>query len=358
MTEGNKNLGRSDGISHMIGAMNARQTAPVADSLDRRIISALQIDGRASWHRIATALGEAERTVVRRGTRLLDSGLVRIGAMALHGRSTVVGVRCAPGQARMVASALARRPDCVFTHVLTGSPDCVAELLCPREELASLVLDELPGLPGMAETFTLPVLRHIRTIREWHSGLLTDDEIAALAGPSEASASQSPLHSTDGDVMPPGDVAHELSRSDRLLLNALAEDGRCTYEELGRVAGVSETTARRRLGALRREGRVRIRAVIEPALLGLPVEAVLRVRAAPARAEAVAAELADNVHVRYASFVTGEHQILVLAALPSESALYDFVTRAPWLRDVASVDTSLVLGSLKRGGMLARRARD
>jgi DNA-binding Lrp family transcriptional regulator len=354
MTEGNKNLSRGDGIGHRLGAMNAQQSGPVADSLDRRIISALQIDGRASWHRIAAALGEAERTVVRRGTRLLDSGLVRIGAMALHGRSTVVEVRCAPGQARMVASALARRSDCVFTHVLTGSPDCVAELLCPRDRLASLVMDELPGLPGMLETFTLPVLRHIRTIREWHSGLLTDDEIATLAGPSEAPAPSS----SDGDVMPPDDVAHELSRSDRLLLNALAEDGRCTYEELGRVAGVSEATARRRLGALRREGRVRIRAVIEPALLGLAVEALLRVRIAPARAEAAAAALADNVHVRYASFVTGEHQILVLAALPSESALYDFVTRAPWLRDVASVDTSLVLSSLKRGGMLARRSRD
>ncbi len=332
--------------------MNAQQTGPVADSLDRRIISALQIDGRASWHRIAAALGEAERTVVRRGTRLLDSGLVRIGAMAQHGGSTVVGVRCAPGQARMVASALAGRPDCVFTHVLTGSPDCVAELLCPRDRLASLVMDELPGLPGMLETFTLPVLRHIRTIREWHSGLLTDDEIAVLAAPSEAPAPSS----ADGDVMPPADV--ELSRSDRLLLNALAEDGRCTYEELGRVAGVSEATARRRLAALRREGGVRIRAVIEPALLGLPVEALIRVRTAPTDAEAVAAALADNVHVRYASFVTGEHQILVLAALPSESALYDFVTRASWLRAVASVDTSLVLSSLKRGGMLVRRPRD
>jgi DNA-binding Lrp family transcriptional regulator len=195
--------------------------------------------------------------------------------------------------------------------------------------------------------------RHIRTIREWHSGLLTDDEIAALAGPSEAPAPSS----AEGDVMPPADVVQELARSDRLLLNALAEDGRCTYEELGRVAGVSEATARRRLGALRREGRVRIRAVIEPALVGLPVEALLRVRTAPAGAETVAAALADNVHVRYASFVTGAHQILVLAALPSESALYDFVTRAPWLRDVASVDTSLVLSSLKRGGMLARRSR-
>ncbi|MPY57583.1 Lrp/AsnC family transcriptional regulator [Streptomyces spongiae] len=328
--------------------MDARQTGLVTDSLDRRIISALQIDGRASWHRIAAALGEPERTVVRRGTRLLDSGLVRIGAMAVRGRSTVVGVRCAPGQARVTATALARRPDCVFAQVLTGTLDCVGEIQCPRDRLAGLVMDELPGLPGVVEARTFPVLRHVRTIREWHAGLLTAEEIAALADGDPVA-----VDPATGDVLPPVDVTRELSRPDRLLLLTLAEDGRCTYEELARVAGVSEATARRRLGALRREGRVRIRAVIEPALLGLPVEAVLWVRATPSRVEAVRTALCESAHVRYVSFVTGERQLLVMTAFPDEPALHDFVTRSPWLPDVASVDVAMVLNSLKRGGMLA-----
>ncbi|MFE7270917.1 Lrp/AsnC family transcriptional regulator [Streptomyces sp. NPDC057623] len=328
--------------------MDAPLAAPVADSLDRRIISALQIDGRASWHRIATALGEPERTVVRRGTRLLDSGLVRIGAMAVRGRSTVVGVRCAPGRARVVATALARRPDCVFAHVLTGTWDCVEEVLCPRDRLAGLVMDELPGLPGVVRTLTLPVLRHVRTIREWHAGLLTETEIAALTDGSPATAAPAPT-----DLLPSFDGAGELSRSDRLLVNALAEDGRCTYDELARVSGVSEATARRRLGALRRDGRVRVRAVIEPLLLGLPVEAVLWVRAVPAAVDAVTTALAESPHVRYVSFLTGERQLLVLTAFPDEAALHDFVTRSSWLREAVSVDVSMVLGSLKRGGMLA-----
>jgi DNA-binding Lrp family transcriptional regulator len=333
--------------------MDAPHTGFVADSLDRRIISALQIDGRASWHRIATALGEPERTVVRRGTRLLDSGLVRIGAMAVRGRSTVIGVRCAPGRARVVATALARRPDCVFAHVLTGTWDCVAEVQCPRDRLAGLVMDELPGLPGVARTLTLPVLRHVRTIREWHAGLLTEAEIAALTEGTPAGAVPA-----SADVWPPFDGTGELSRADRLLVHALAEDGRCTFDELARVAGVSEATARRRLGALRREGRVRVRAVIEPLLLGLPVEAVLWVRAAPSAVDAVTAALAGSPHVRYVSFVTGERQLLVLTAFPDEAALHDFVTRSAWLREAVSVDVSMVLGSLKRGGMLAPRLRD
>ncbi|MET9967761.1 Lrp/AsnC family transcriptional regulator [Streptomyces sp. NPDC006356] len=326
--------------------MDAPHTGFVADSLDRRIISALQIDGRASWHRVATALGEPERTVVRRGTRLLDSGLVRIGAMAVRGRSTVVGVRCAPGRARVVATALARRPDCVFAHVLTGTWDCVAELQCPRDRLAGLVMDELPGLPGVVRTLTLPVLRHVRTIREWHAGLLTEAEIAALTDGTAATAAPA-------DLLPTFDGLGELPRPDRLLVNAMAEDGRCTYDELARVCGVSEATARRRLGALRREGRVRVRAVIEPLLLGLPVEAVLWVRAVPAAVDTVTAALAESPHVRYVSFVTGERQLLVLTAFPDEAALHEFVTRSSWLREASSVDVSLVLGSLKRGGMLA-----
>ncbi|GAA2422690.1 Lrp/AsnC family transcriptional regulator [Streptomyces coeruleofuscus] len=332
--------------------MDAPHTGFVADSLDRRIISALQIDGRASWHGIATALGEPERTVVRRGTRLLDSGLVRIGAMAVRGRSTVIGVRCAPGQARVVATALARRPDCAFVQVLTGTWDCVAEVQCPRDRLAGLVMDELPGLPGVVRTLTLPVLRHVRTIREWHAGLLTEAEISALTGGAP------PGTAPAADVSSPSDGAGELSRADRLLVNALAEDGRCTFDELARVAGVSEATARRRLGALRRAGRVRVRAVIEPVLLGLPVEAVLWVRAVPAEVDTVTAALAESPHVRYVSFVTGERQLLVLTAFPDEAALHDFVTRSSWLREALSVDVSMVLGSLKRGGMLAPWLRD
>jgi hypothetical protein len=48
----------------------------------------------------------------------------------------------------------------------------------------------------------------------------------------------------------------------------------------------------------------------------------------------------------------------VPTAFPDEASLHDFVTRSAWLRDVASVDVSTVLGSLGRGGMLAPWLRD
>jgi DNA-binding Lrp family transcriptional regulator len=52
---------------------------PLLDELDRRIVGALQIDGRASWRRIAEVLGEPERTIARRGSALA-SGFRVVGA--------------------------------------------------------------------------------------------------------------------------------------------------------------------------------------------------------------------------------------------------------------------------------------
>lgn len=310
------------------------------DELDRRIVGALHVDGRASWHRIAHVLGEQERTVTRRGTQLLKSGLVRVTGISLRTEGVVVGVRSSPGQARVAGGALARREDTLFAHVLTGTIDCVAEISRPRDRLASLVVDELPATPGMVESVASPVLGYVRTAHEWHPGLITDEERAALEE-SGASPSQRYIGGTD-----------DLDRPDRLLLDALSTDGRRTYEELARLTGLAEATARRHLDRLRREGRVLIRAVVSPAHVGLPVEAMLWVRAKPADIGAVAEGLGQSRFVRYASRIAGDWQFLVNTALPTAEALDGFVSRAPWAAKAQSVEPSLVLTTLKRSGVL------
>jgi DNA-binding Lrp family transcriptional regulator len=330
--------------------MWAESGHPVAvpfDELDRRIVGALHVDGRASWHRIAQVLGEQERTVTRRGTRLIRSRLVRITGMALRARGVVVGVRCGPGQARLAGGVLARRTDTMFTHLLAGSFDCVAEISCAPERVASLVMDELPATPGMVDSFTMPVLRYVRTAHEWHPGLITDAERAAL----EESAAV-PREVCFGGV-------DDLSRSDQLLVRALSGDARRTFEELARLTGISEATARRHLDRLRSEGRLLIRSVVDPALLGLPVEAMLWVKARPADVDAVAEGLCESQYVRYASRLAGEQQFLVNVTLPSPEALDRFVSTASWASHAQEADISVVLSTLKRSGLLgpAEQAR-
>ena len=131
--------------------------------LDRRIVGALQVDGRASWRQIAAVLDQPERTVARRGAQLLAqravvvTGIpsrVQIGA----GDPWVLRVLCTPGTTQLTAGARARRRDSIFTYVVAGGSDVVAELTCRDEHVAALLMEELPTVPGQGRVSSAPVV--------------------------------------------------------------------------------------------------------------------------------------------------------------------------------------------------------
>nr|WP_237500086.1 Lrp/AsnC family transcriptional regulator [Streptomyces sp. SID8379] len=203
------------------------------------------------------------------------------------------------------------------------------------------MLDEVPALPGLVEQQVSPVLRYFRTVHEWSPGLLDDDEVAALGGTA--------TRPVDGVEVP--DV--EIAPDEHAILRALAEDGRRTHDELAAVAGVSVATARRRVESLTRQGVVSIRAAVEPALLGLPVEALLWIRTRPDEVEEVGRLLVESPLVRYAAVVMGEHQLLVDVTQPSKQDLHAFLTEAPWVRRAEAVQSHLVVEAWKRSGVPA-----
>ncbi|MBB3664529.1 DNA-binding Lrp family transcriptional regulator [Prauserella sediminis] len=310
------------------------------DTLDRRIACALQIDGRAPWTTIAHALGESERTVLRRGTQLLDARMVVVAGRPAAATITLVGVQCEPGRARTTAHALAQRPDTVIVHLVTGDPDCVAVVNGRPGELARLVLDDLPGIRGISRTTSQPVLRHVHSIAEWRPGELTDAEVAALR------------RERPWDGATPHRGTQLPDRADELILRTLADDGRTTVEELARLTGLSDTTVRRRIEALTRTGALTIRAVVDPALFGYPVEAVLRLTVPPNYIDDVADEIAHSPHTRYVAITMGNEQIFVLAAFPDTQALQDFITTSPWVERVRNLTMSQILATAKRGGVV------
>ena len=310
------------------------------DELDRRIIAALQIDGRASWTGIAEALDEQERTVARRGTALLESGAVRVTGLSVQGEALLVAIRCSRGTGRLAASALAARPDTTFTYLLTGDVDVLAEVIHPKGKWSALVLDELPAISGVESCTSYPVLRYYRTVHEWRPPILTEQEREVL--------------STRPTLTPPATTSEvDLSPTDLAIVRALREDGRRTHDDLARIAEVSTTTVRRRVEAMRTDGRVHIHAVVEPALLGLAVGAVLRISTPPAHVEEAAQALLESPFVRYAAALASKHQIIAEVALPDRDALQRFVTEPDWVADVSSVEVSLLVDAHKRSGVMS-----
>jgi DNA-binding Lrp family transcriptional regulator len=70
-----------------------------------------------------------------------------------------------------------------------------------------------------------------------------------------------------------------LDAIDRALLSELAADGRITNSALAARVGVAESTCLARVRALRESGVITgIHAAVDPARLGLPIEAIIRVR--------------------------------------------------------------------------------
>ncbi|MDI2132106.1 Lrp/AsnC family transcriptional regulator [Yinghuangia seranimata] len=317
---------------------------PTVGELDRRIIGCLQVDGRASWRRIAAALGEPERTVARHGTRLLADRTVVVTGLSIHGEASLLRAACMQAATRVAAASLARRDGVTFTYMLTGSADCVAEIMCPAGRLGELLLDEIPGIPGLTQFTSLPILRYFRTVHEWQPGLVTPAEAEAVRGYPAITP------------VPSDQRIASLSREERQILRALATDGRRTHDEIARLVGLSEPTVRRRVDYLRREGHVHFRAVVDPAALGLPVEAILWIKAAPTRVPQLGDALLLSPNVRYAAAVMGEHQVVADVTVADRAALYAFVTEAPWVRHAENVETSLVVRALKRSGILDHRA--
>jgi DNA-binding Lrp family transcriptional regulator len=314
------------------------------DDLDRRIVGALQVDGRAPWRRVAEVLGEPERTVSRRGTVLLDSGVVVVSGWHTPGAASIVSVRSTPQTVKLAASALAHRPDTTFTYTLTGPVDCVTEIRTAPGSLPALIHDDLPGTPGLVAMSTLPVMRYFRTGFQWQPDLITPEQAAAL-------------REIDPPPQSPDHPATPLSRDDRAILRTLATDGRMPYDKVARTVGVSEATARRRVEALRHEGKLTIRAVVEPQHLGLPVEAVLWIKASPGNIDEIGESLAHHSSVRYAAAIMGEYQLLADVIVSSRNTLHEFITRSPALLRATAVDTTLVITALKRSGVLAQELR-
>jgi Lrp/AsnC family transcriptional regulator for asnA, asnC and gidA len=102
---------------------------------------------------------------------------------------------------------------------------------------------------------------------------------------------------------------------------------------------------------MRRSGRLLIRAVVDPAALGYPAKAFLRVRAPLDEVDGVAAALAAAPFVRYATRVAGEHQFVVEVAASSLEHLEAITNGEGWSTAPHEVAVSVMTTTFKRSGL-------
>lgn len=126
----------------------------------------------------------------------------------------------------------------------------------------------------------------------------------------------------------PPDVHSTLDATNIRLLHELAADPRQSTTELARRLGVSAPTARDRLRRLEEEGVIRgYRVEIDPAALGLPVAAWVRLRPGPGQISRIADLASRSPEVSECHRISGEDCFLIKVHVPDLSALEEILDR-------------------------------
>ncbi len=153
--------------------------------------------------------------------------------------------------------------------------------------------------------------------------------------------------------------AAPLDAIDLAMLAELDANGRLTNAALAERVGVAESTCSQRLRALRESGVIRrFRAEIDPAALGLGIEAVITVRLASHSRDQVQAfqsRLRDIPSVVRIFHVAGADDYLLHVAVESAAALRDLVLEHLQVHPgVRHTETQLIFEVIDGAGLLPR----
>lgn len=137
------------------------------DDVDRVLLRALQDDGRASFVDLAAVVGLSAAGARRRVLRLMDSQVVRVGAVVRHsGRDRQsamgLGVRLA-GDHDDVVAAIAAMPSAIFVARTLGRYDILVTVRAFSNAQLVEAIDTVRALPGVV---AVDSWAHLEVVKE------------------------------------------------------------------------------------------------------------------------------------------------------------------------------------------------
>jgi Lrp/AsnC family transcriptional regulator, regulator for asnA, asnC and gidA len=140
-----------------------------------------------------------------------------------------------------------------------------------------------------------------------------------------------------------------LDEIDRRLVHLLQRDGRQSNVQIARLLRLGESTVRRRVERLIRDGIIQVVAVAEPLKVGYPIYALIAVKTQPGSVRAVASRLRSLRQVMWLGIVAGQYDVLLAAGFEAPAQLLDFMDSALGrIRGISSTETFYILDVVKR----------
>ncbi len=313
------------------------------DDVDRGLVHALQLDGRAPMRTIGRVLGVSENTAARRYQRLRTAGVLRVTGAVSGGEAGyttwTLRLRTTPDAGAAVADALADQPDVSWVHLLSGGTEISCTVHAPdttgRDDL---LLHKLPRASRVTAVSAHELLHTFALPDGWRGvRCLSPGQVEQLRPPPPKGS------------LPP-------APEDQPLLDALAHDGRASYTALARATGWSDSAVRRRMDVLRRHGTLTYHLDVSPAGLGFRSETRLWLTVSPAHLAEAGEALASHPETSFAVATTGTTNLTAMVNCRDGGDLYRYLTgRVAGIRGVQTLESAPVIRTVKRAGTPLRR---
>jgi len=147
------------------GTLLGKLDKSLMDELDRKIISLLEKNGRASNARIARDVGVSEGTVRRRLKRLISEKIINVVALPDprklgYESEALIGVQVDPDKVDAVAGMISNLEHTRWVAITTGTYDVFAWATLPNaESLGRFLRDQVGAIEGVRRTETFVSLQ-------------------------------------------------------------------------------------------------------------------------------------------------------------------------------------------------------
>jgi DNA-binding Lrp family transcriptional regulator len=300
---------------------------------DLELVDALQLNPRATWDQVGSAVGLSAVSAARRWRQLADSGSAWSGSTlgpALF-RGGFIELACSPGSADAVATRLCERPDVITVGRSLGDFDVYAitvstRLVPPCDE----VLSDLAGLPVIrART---QIYTRVFGGPEWRLTILN-----RARQERRAVSSRGRTRATPG----PRDA-------ERRLFAALMADARRSHVELAAELGVSSQAIGRLVTRMQQRGHISFRADVARPLAGYPLAGLLWLTVPDSQVDDAGRWLATLPENRFCAHAVSAQNLIAIVNLHEPEQLSHIVQHFIAAFPDAAVAERRIITSLRK----------
>jgi Lrp/AsnC family transcriptional regulator for asnA, asnC and gidA len=139
----------------------------------------------------------------------------------------------------------------------------------------------------------------------------------------------------------------KLDAVDIEIIRLLQADGRRSYAEIASVLNLSPSSIQQRAHRLMESGVLKVRAVVDPQLMGFPVSATIALEVDGTVLREVAAELAKLEEISYVVLCAGSYDIQIEVVCRDNTHMVDLITEISKISGVRSTETFMYLEIVK-----------